>query len=836
MRILNICTLLGLLSSTLGATQSPRDYTKRDYYALHLAPSVQPQSLCERLGLEYEEPLGELPEHHLCSSPRRQEDMVKGALRDFRRRRRRRDEGLEPHVLNGVLLSQKQIPKRRLFKRTYLPSLPLAPRQDWAAGASQSSPSAKQREIARSLDIRDPIFPDQWHLFNPIQHGHDLNVSGVWGQGITGRDIIVAIIDDGLDMDSEDLKNNYFAEGSYDFNDHGLEPRPRLDDDRHGTRCAGEIAAVKNSVCGVGVAWDAKVAGIRILSKEIPESDEAVAMNYAYQKNHIYSCSWGPPDDGAAMDAPGILIRRAMVNGIQNGRGGKGSVFVFASGNGANNGDNCNFDGYTNSIYSITVGAIDRTGAHPYYSEMCSAHLVVTYSSGGQDAIHTTDVGVNKCYSHHGGTSAAAPLAAGVFALVLSVRPDLTWRDLQYLTLDTAIPVNVDDASSDWQKTSIGKHFSHKYGYGKLDAYAIVEAAKTFKSVKPQAWYNSPWMHVKQDVPQGDRGLASTIEVTKEELFDANLERLEHVTVTMNVAHTQRGDLSVELRSPAGMVSHLSVARKNDKAKIGYVDWTFMTVVHWGETGIGNWTVIVKDTVVNKHQGSLTDWKMTLWGECIDESRAKLLPMPTEEDDDDHDKTATVTASTTSIATTGLPTVVPTANPTDHIHRPVNERPSDGNAPAATSTSSADADVSASPGTGNNLLPSFFPTFGVSKRNQVWIYGSIAIIVLFCVGIGIYLYMARRKRIRNNLGDNYEFEVLDDQDEVEGGNGGTRKPSRRRGGELYDAFAEESDEELFPRPAEKYWDVDMDEGRGGEADDVAEDPGGQDDRQGLLNK
>ncbi len=459
-------------------------------------------------------------------------------------------------------------------------------------------------------------------------------------------------------------------------------------------------------------------------------------------------------------------------------------------------------------------------------------------------------MGVNECYSNHGGTSAAAPLAAGIFALVLSVRPDLTWRDLQYLTLQTAIPVNVKDPSSDWQTTSIGKRFSHKYGYGKLDAYAIVEAAKTFKSVKPQAWYNSPWMHVKQEVPQGDQGLASTIEVTKEELFDANLERLEHVTVTMNVAHTQRGDLSVELRSPAGMISHLSVSRKNDKAKIGYVDWTFMTVVHWyvsirmcdrpwcrsltvicrGETGIGNWTVIVKDTEVNKHKGSLTDWKMTLWGECIDESRAKLLPMPTEEDDDDHDKTATVTASTTSIATTGLPAVSPTASPTDHPDRPVNERPSDGNGPAATATSTAVPDASASPGS-DNLLPSFFPTFGVSKRNQVWIYGSIAIIVLFCVGIGIYLFMARRRRIRNNVRDDYEFEVLDDQDEVEGGDGMARKPSRRRGGELYDAFAEESDDELFPGPSEKY--LDGDEGRG-ETDDIAEDPGGQDDRQGLL--
>jgi kexin len=253
--------------------------------------------------------------------------------------------------------------------------------------AADPSALAKQSEVARELGITDPIFNEQWHLFNPVQLGHDVNVTDVWLQGITGHNATVAIVDDGLDMYSDDLKDNYYAEGSYDFNDQELEPKPRLPDDRHGTRCAGEVSAVKNNVCGVGVAYDSKIAGIRILSKSITDADEAIAMNYAFQHNQIYSCSWGPPDDGKSMDAPGILIKRAMVNGVQNGRKGKGSIYVFASGNGAANDDNCNFDGYTNSIYSITVGAVDRKGQHPYYSESCSANLVVTYSSGSGDAI-----------------------------------------------------------------------------------------------------------------------------------------------------------------------------------------------------------------------------------------------------------------------------------------------------------------------------------------------------------------------------------------------------------------------------------------------------------------
>jgi kexin len=181
------------------------------------------------------------------------------------------------------------------------------------------------------------------------------------------------LIDDGVDFKSLDIKENFFAGGSYDFNAHTALPEPRLSDDQHGTRCAGEIAAIKNDVCGVGVAYNAHVAGVRILSGPITDVDEAAALNYAYQDNHIYSCSWGPPDDGRSMDAPKGLIAKAILNGAQNGRQGKGSIFVFAGGNGGASDDQCNFDGYTNSIYSMTIAAVDREALHPYYSEMCSA-------------------------------------------------------------------------------------------------------------------------------------------------------------------------------------------------------------------------------------------------------------------------------------------------------------------------------------------------------------------------------------------------------------------------------------------------------------------------------
>lgn len=567
-----------------------RNHDTHEYYALQLHPDASPSQVAIALGLEYEGKLGELPDHHTFSSPKDREHGADEVLDGLRQRRKKRDTSTGVSELDGILWHQKQKPKPRMQKRNTIPPNParaekpnvpsIVPAQPPKASVepAQQAVIDLRTKVARELSIADPIFNEQWHLINTVQIGHDINVTGVWTQGITGHNATAVMVDDGIDMYSDDLKDNYFAEGSYDFNDNTDEPKPRLSDDHHGTRCAGEIAAVKNGVCGVGAAYNARIGGLRILSKVITDEDEAVAMNYAYQQNQIYSCSWGPPDDGQSMDAPGILIKKAMINAVQKGRQGKGNIYVFAAGNGAGSGDNCNFDGYTNSIYSITVGAIDRKGLHPYYSEKCSAQLVVTYSSGSGDAIHTTDVGTNECFSNHGGTSAAAPLGAGIFALALSIRPELTWRDLQHILVQTAVPINEKES---WDKTFNGKKFSHTYGYGKLDAYSIVETAKSWELVKPQAWYNSPWLHVKHPIPQGVEGLLSTFEVTKDALKKANLEKVEHVTVTMNVNHTRRGDLSVELRSPTKVVSHLSVARRLDSAGFGYEDWTFMSVAHW---------------------------------------------------------------------------------------------------------------------------------------------------------------------------------------------------------------------------------------------------------------
>ncbi|RKP14317.1 peptidase S8/S53 domain-containing protein, partial [Piptocephalis cylindrospora] len=512
---------------------------------------------------------------------------------------------------------EPQVPRRHLVSRSAIPAPPFPP-------------PGRRPTLADSLGIHDPGFHRQWHLHNVDNPGKDINVTGVWAQNVTGKGVIVTIIDDGLDYDSADLRGNFYAEGSYDFNDHQALPQPKLSDDLHGTRCAGEIAAMRNDVCGVGVAYDAKVAGVRILSGALTDADEALALNYGYQASSIYSCSWGPPDDGAAVDAPNGIVLRAMLTGVEKGRAGKGTLFVFASGNGGALEDNCNFDGYTNSVYTITIGAVDRNGQHPFYAEVCSGQLAVSFSSGSGGYIFTTDVGLNKCSTTHGGTSAAAPLVAGIYALVLSVRPDLTWRDAQYLLVHTAIPINdpgegrraENVAQASWFTNGAGRRYSYMFGYGVADAYRMVEEAKVWDLVGPQTWHEWPTVSVNQSI--AERGVNSTLLVKAEEIKAAGIRSLEHVTVKVFISHQRRGDVQVTLYSPHGSISILAPARQRDKSRHGFQNWTFMSVTHWEEPMEGEWTLNVRDMRHPDRTGVFHNWTLRLWGEAEDASFAKL--------------------------------------------------------------------------------------------------------------------------------------------------------------------------------------------------------------------
>ncbi|KAJ7286173.1 peptidase S8/S53 domain-containing protein [Mycena rebaudengoi] len=629
-RPLAFAALLSL--SVLVSASGKRNYATHNYYVVeHDAQHASLADVSTALGVEVVERAGELPNHWLVRAAkpasgigaREEADHV---LETFARLR---DSALSARAESPVR-AVKYISRQRLRQRVKRAPLPIR----------QSPQSSKA--IAERLGIEDPLFPQQWHLLNDEAVEHSMNVIPVWEMGFTGKGVISSLVDDGLDYTAEDLKDNFDAEDSYDFNDHESLPTPKLSDDTHGTRCAGQVAAGKNTACGLGIAYNSKVAGVRILSGEISDVDEAAALNYGFQNVSIYSCSWGPPDNGAVMEGPDYLINKAVLHGINAGRGGKGSVFVFASGNGAASGDQCNFDGYTNSIYSVTVSAVDHKGLRPYYSEACTANMVAAYSSGSGKSITTTDKGTNKCATTHGGTSAAAPNAVGVFALALEARPDLTWRDIQHLCVEHARMINPDD---DWETTAAGRKYSSKYGYGVLDGQRYVQAALDWKLVKPQTRLQTKTVQLADGVMTMNNdvvtytggefivkgGVSSTLSINADMVKEANFEKLEHIVIRVWIDHTSRGDVEVVLTSPNGIKSPLAGQRKMDKANTGFPGWTFMTIKHWGEDLVGDWTLKVSDQATASHNGSFLGWNMVFWGSVIDPAKAILYEVSHED-------------------------------------------------------------------------------------------------------------------------------------------------------------------------------------------------------------
>ena len=476
-------------------------------------------------------------------------------------------------------------------------------------------------ERAPEFSFNDKYFPKQWYLYDDYN-----NVTGAWRQGVTGRGIVVTILDDGLERTHPDIQANYEARASVDLNDNDDDPMPRYDitnENKHGTRCAGEVASVAdNEVCGVGAAYHSRIGGVRMLDGDVTDAIEAKALGLNQDFIDIYSASWGPDDDGRTVDGPGSLTVQSFTSGITDGRDGRGSIFVWASGNGGVSFDNCNCDGYTNSIWTLSIGSTSENGNKPWYAEECSSTLAVTYSSGSgkERQILSTDLH-SKCTERHTGTSAAAPLAAGIFALVLQANPLLTWRDLQHLVVKTSKPRNLKEA--EWATNGVGYNVSHKFGFGVIDAGGLVELA--------QLWNNVPDPEICEGEKQSKE---KSIEHGREEKFrftsdgcDGRIMFLEHVQSVITIQAEKRGDISLKLKSPSGTVTTLLTARKYDRSTKGFNKWPFLNVHTWGENPAGIWELIVKNNGLDRMK--LISWELVMHGSTTQpELRENKISVP----------------------------------------------------------------------------------------------------------------------------------------------------------------------------------------------------------------
>ncbi|XP_006996032.2 proprotein convertase subtilisin/kexin type 5 isoform X1 [Peromyscus maniculatus bairdii] len=535
----------------------------------------------------------------------------------------------------GALKDYYHFYHSRTIKRSVLSSrgthsfISMEPKVEWIQQQVVKKRTKRDYDLSRaqSTYFNDPKWPSMWYMHcsdntHPCQS--DMNIEGAWKRGYTGKNIVVTILDDGIERTHPDLMQNYDALASCDVNGNDLDPMPRYDasnENKHGTRCAGEVAAAaNNSHCTVGIAFNAKIGGVRMLDGDVTDMVEAKSVSYNPQHVHIYSASWGPDDDGKTVDGPAPLTRQAFENGVRMGRRGLGSVFVWASGNGGRSKDHCSCDGYTNSIYTISISSTAESGKKPWYLEECSSTLATTYSSGESydKKIITTDLR-QRCTDNHTGTSASAPMAAGIIALALEANPFLTWRDVQHVIVRTSRAGHLN--ANDWKTNAAGFKVSHLYGFGLMDAEAMVMEA--------EKWTTVPQQHVC--VESTDRQIrtirpnSAVRSIYKASGCSDNpnhhVNYLEHVVVRITITHPRRGDLAIYLTSPSGTRSQLLANRLFDHSMEGFKNWEFMTIHCWGERAAGDWVLEVYDTPSQlrnfKTPGKLKEWSLVLYGTSV---------------------------------------------------------------------------------------------------------------------------------------------------------------------------------------------------------------------------
>ncbi|NQT88695.1 S8 family serine peptidase, partial [bacterium] len=314
--------------------------------------------------------------------------------------------------------------------------------------------------------VTDPLYPSQWHLKNTGQSGAkpgaDVKAETAWDTTFGSASIVIAVLDDGVEILHEDLASQIV--GGYDFADNDTDPTGGA----HGTSVAGVAAAAANNGGGVtGVAPGCRMLGARWGSTVLASAN----MFYWARDNgaHVITNSWA----FTTRVCPDI-VKEAILDVATNGRGGKGCVVLFAAGNESEEIRPLSCAALPHVIPVGASSARDTRSGYSNYGRMLS---ILAPSNGNGPGIVTTDRTGSAGYSAgnytygFGGTSSATPLAAGVTGLILSANPNLTASQVKGILEHTAD--KIDAGVADYDPTT---GHSFRYGHGRVNAAAALAA------------------------------------------------------------------------------------------------------------------------------------------------------------------------------------------------------------------------------------------------------------------------------------------------------------------------------------------------------------------------
>ncbi len=506
-----------------------------------------------------------------------------------------------------------------------------------------------------SSSISDLFFHKQWHIqaiskdmnkFHPFGMrpivGNDLNLMGLYDKYMGyngGNPIVVQVVDTGVDIEHEDLKPN--IDLSLSRNSIYSRNGKLSDDDGHGTMCAGIVGARAFNGVGVrGVAPFVNIAASNWLSSQsMSELIETWTKNDPYGRISISSNSWGTEsiDDE-------LLFEELMEYGAKNLRlvngKPKGKIFLVAAGNGRTNNHDCGLQYINSNKYGITVAALTHENNHTSYSSTCSNMFVSGYggeSAHDKPAIATTYISgrskmetdywrAGNCYTNDGwycydgmltwgddtrqnytymmnGTSAATPTVAGALALVVEACPNLTLREIKHLMVKHS--TKIDNANSSWVTNAAGYHHSVDYGFGLVNATAMIAECKVvIENIGEASSDIETFDNFDLDISSGTENKNFTVASTK---------TIEWVGITIHSDHTDASSLELYLTSPSNIKTRLMLG--NNSADTDFIykyGFRIGSVAFYGETANGDWNL----EVVNKRNrtGTIDKIKFEVYG------------------------------------------------------------------------------------------------------------------------------------------------------------------------------------------------------------------------------
>ena len=445
--------------------------------------------------------------------------------------------------------------------------------------------------------------------------GADLNVENAIDSGITGSGVIVAVIDDGLELTHEDLVDNIVT-GSYDFDNLDENPVYEPLEGSHGVAVAGIIAAKGFNGIGIrGVAPNASLIGYNLIADEsyyisdqikswgidppIPVSASIFNMSYGAGSNDTYDF-----EDFLRSD-----LEAALEQGTTTLRDGKGGVYIQSAGNefadyakeksGVSCGVNLTCysmanDNYHSVPYIMTVGSLSANGIKTNYSSTGPGLWVTGFGGRGNGVVPgimtTDDSGCDKGYvstnsennypnprtpfnsadghpenlncnylSTFSGTSASAPGVSGVVALILEANPNLSWRGVKHVLAYTSVPIDLNRTYEqqnipqyNWTVNAAGYSHHHWYGFGQVDASAAVTYAQSFNSDSLGNFFTTGYIDSGTTIQMQDLvGTVIEIPVTKPQNSSGIVE---HVRLTIAFEHSIPYSVGIRLTSPSGTV------------------------------------------------------------------------------------------------------------------------------------------------------------------------------------------------------------------------------------------------------------------------------------------